>query len=285
MRRAAWLLAVLSSTSCALLGGPEPRPAPAPPAPAAKAAAAPAGCAVASILILRDATTGAVGDAVETRREVMRSDSFRKLMAKTAPTATGRSVLQVTRRGASAVLDLVATAAAPGDALATCGAALEASFAFGKEALEFLQQQGQALEAERAAKLKALQEYDLANDLLARPIEDRLAEARERVRTLGRQLEDPKRFSSPPSACKPKDEACRGVLDAPLKAALEQAREDARAASVLGYDRARRVQEIVDVEKRLDLVRTKLGDATLGNILQQDIKILDPCARCRADGG
>jgi hypothetical protein len=232
---------------------------------------------VASIVVLRDATAGAVGDPVETRREVMLSDSFRKLMTKTAPTAIGRSTLKVSRRGASAVLDLVSTAAAPADALATCGAALEASFAFGKEALEFLQQQGQALEAERTARVKALQEYDLSNDLVARPIEDRLAEARERVRVLGRQLEDPKRFT----ACKPKDEACRGLLETPLKTALEQAREDARLASVLGFDRARRVRDVEDVEKRLDLVRAKLGDATLGNILQQDVKILDPCARCQ----
>lgn len=274
MRRAACLLASLFANSCALFGGPEPRPA---PPSEGLVEARPAGCAVASIVVLRDATTGAVGDPVETRREVMLSESFRKLMAKTAPTASPRSRLQVTRRGASAVLDLVATADAPADALATCGAALEASFAFGKEALEFLQQQGQALEAERAAKLKALQEYDLANDLVARPIEDRLAEARERVRTIGRQLDDPKRVGS----CKPKDEACRGVLDAPLKAAYEQAREDARLANVLRLDRARRARDIEDTEKRLELVRSRLGDATLGNILQQDVKVLDPCARCR----
>lgn len=272
MRRTAFPTAFLLACGCA--HGPAAGPAdPAPPPPPLP----PAGCGIASVMVVRDVATALAVDPVETQREVMLSDSFRKQMARTAPHAVGHARLKVTRKGRSAVLELVTAAASPADALAACGAALEASLTFGKEALEFLQQQGVALEAQRTSRIEALREFELANDLVARPVKARLAAARERALEADRLLADPKSHVS----CKPSDAACIFLLDTPLKARLNQAREDARLASELELDWSRRAREVEEIEARLVLVRSRLAEATVAGILQQDVRILDPCAPCR----
>ncbi len=44
---------------------------------------------------------------------------------------------------------------------------------------------------------------------------------------------------------------------------------------------ARLRAEVEDVERRRALVRERLAQASLAGIVQQDLRVLDRCARCR----
>lgn len=231
-------------------------------------------CSTATVVVLTG-TGATLVDPVETWREVFASPAFTELMAKTSPLVQA-STFTVQRRGRSAVLQLGARAGSDEAATATCHAALEAAFAFGKEALEFLQQQERALTAEHADKEKALRAFEASQDLVGLPVEDQLALGRERLREATRVLQDPARHAQ----CRG-DAACRASQDVALQAARESTRQDVLRLVTAEQTLARLRAEVEDVVRRRALVRERLAQASLAAVVQQDLRVLDRCARCR----
>jgi len=247
--------------------------------PARGSAPMPAGasCVAASVVVLRDTGTASAVDPVETQREIFNSDTFHHMMERGAPGVAEPVALKVHRQGKSAVLRLAFVSQGLEAALGTCNAALDAAFAFGKEALEFLQQQQRALQTEHEAKAKALADFEEKNDLVVLPVSERLSMAREKVREIGRALEDPKRHD----ACKPKDDSCRAFLDHTLQSALARARVEASDLNERQLEWQRLKREAEETLRRVEMLRARLGEATLSGILQQDLRVLDRCGACR----
>ncbi|MGI5860732.1 MAG: hypothetical protein ACOX6T_01605 [Myxococcales bacterium] len=260
MKRPLFALVACSLAACVHSG----------PAPSAvKAAPRPEGCATASLVVLRNVATASAVDPVETERAILLSESFRASVARTSPSVDLRAAMNVQRVGRSAVLVVRTTAAHRAEALAVCNAVLDAAFLFGKEGLDFLEEQARALEAELDPKEKALREFYEKNDLHVLPLADRLAIVQARIRELSLAL----RPSRGAAALSPAESAA-------LQAALQESRDEALRLDAVKLEALRLERELETVRMRYDLVRKKLAEEALAKVLEQDLRVLDRCAPC-----
>jgi hypothetical protein len=227
--------------------------------PAALAPGREPACVAASMVVLR-AAQGLV-DPVETEREILSSSALRQSMEKIAPLSR-LSSLCVARRGKSAVLSLTAAAPEKAAALATCSAALDAAFAFGKEGLQFLQEQERSMALDLEVQSRVLRELELAHDFSTVPAGDQLARCRERLSRAQHELDTARR------------------REPGLETALLTAHAEVERLSELEAEWRRRGLEVEETRERLRLLRTRLAEASVTGILQQDLRVLDGCQPC-----
>ena len=223
-------------------------------------------CAAASLVVLRGLSASGPVDVVETEREILASPALRRAMEQIAPDAVSRAQLQVNRKGRTAVLSVEACAAQAEGAMATCSAALDAAFSFGKEGLEFLQEQERSLAADLAVRERVLRELEESRELTVVPASLRLAHEREKLAQLEKEA----------GAAKKREPG--------LEASLLRARSEAASAAEVDVEWQRRTRDVEEVGERLKALRGRLSDASLTGIAQQDLRILagcGPCPTCR----